>query len=339
LFKDYEETRAPERVPQAEKAAEQAVALAPDLPEARLALGVIQLGRGLSAEAAATLQRAQDLAPADDVIARRIAEAYANGRRTADAESLFRRAISLRPDYWENHNAFGRFLVDAGRYDEAVTAFRQVIRLRPDADVGYTNLAGTLFYHGGASPEVLSLLEKSLALSPTAQAHNFLGFVYYASGRFAEAEREFAAAVASGSEHLVYQGNLGDARRQQGKSAEAQAAYARAIDLGRAQVRVNAKDSETRGILAMSLAGAGRCADAEVEAERAIADGLDRPAVHYYAAVAQAVCGQKARAVEQAVQAIRGGLRVDVGTNPDLKPLLTEPAVVAALAAGPRAGP
>ena len=68
LFKDYEETRRPERVPRAEKAAERAVALAPDLPEARLAQGVIQLGRGLSAEAASTLQRAQDLAAADDVV-------------------------------------------------------------------------------------------------------------------------------------------------------------------------------------------------------------------------------------------------------------------------------
>jgi serine/threonine-protein kinase len=331
LFKDYEETRIPERVPQAEEAAERAVALAPELPEARLAQGVIQLGRGLSAEAAATLQRAQDLATADDVIVRRIAEAYANSRRTTEAESLFRRAISLRPDYWENQNAFGRFLVDAGRYTDAESAFREVVRLRPNADVGYTNLAGTLFYHRGPSPEVLAMLERSLALSPTAQAHNFLGFAYYGSGRFADAEREFAAAVASGSEHLVYQGNLGDALRQQGKTVEAQAAYARAIALGRAQVEVNPKEVETRGILAMSLAGAGRCTDAPMEAERAIVDGSDRPTIHYYAAVAYAVCGQRKQAVEQAVRAITGGLRVDVATNPDLKGLLADPAVETAL--------
>jgi hypothetical protein len=68
-----------------------------------------------------------------------------------------------------------------------------------------------------------------------------------------------------------------------------------------------------------------------MEAERAIVDGSDRPTIHYYAAVAYAVCGQRKQAVEQAVRAITGGLRVDVATNPDLKGLLADPAVETAL--------
>lgn len=330
LFKDYEETRVPERVPEAQKAAERAVALAPDLPEARLAQGVVQLGRGLSAEAAATLQRAQDLAPADDVIVRRIAEAYADSHRTADAESLFRRAISLRPEYWENQNSFGHFLSSLGRFEEAKHSFREVVRLRPDSDVGYTNLAGMHVYRGELA-EAEGLLKVSLQKSPSAQAHNFLGFVYYATGRYRAAVAEFRAAVESGSAHLVYQGNLGDAYRQLGETTQARSAYDKAIDLGRHQLEVNPADNDTRGNFAMSLAGAGRCADARTEASRALTGAHDQPMVSYYASVAFALCGDRALAVEHAVRAIRGGALVDVSTNPDLKPLLTEPAVREAL--------
>jgi tetratricopeptide (TPR) repeat protein len=330
LFKNYEETRKPERVPEAERAAERAVALAPELPEARLAQGVIQLGRGLSAEAAATLQRAQDLAPADDVIVRRIAEAYAESHRTADAEGLFRRAISLRPDYWENHNSYGKFLSSLGRFEEAMQPFREVVRLRPDSDVGYTNLAGVHIYRGEFE-EAEPLLKTSLLKHPMAQAHNFLGFAYYATGRFRDAVAEFRAAATSGSEHPVYQGNLGDAHRQLGETDEARGAYERAIELGRRQLEVNPADGDTRGHFAMALAGAGRCSEARAEASRAVADAADRPVVGYYASVSFALCGDRARAVEQAVRAIRGGAIVDVSTNPDLKPLLREPAVEEAL--------
>ena len=331
LFKDYEETRRPERVPRAEKAAERAVALAPDLPEARLAQGVIQLGRGLSAEAAATLQRAQDLAAADDVVVRRIAEAYADGRRRVEAESFFRRAISLRPDYWENHNALGRFLASQGRYQEAKALFREVIRVRPNSDTGYTNLAGMYIYRGEWD-DAVPFLETSIQRHATAQAHNFLGMVHYARGRFARAAEQFELARRSGSEHLAYRGNLGDAYRQLGKKREAEAAYAEAILMGRRQLEVNPSDGETRVGLGMFLAGSGHCPEARDELATALRIHPDSPTVHYYAAVAYAVCGDAALAREQTVKAIAGGALVDVSSNPDLKPLLSEPTVQKALA-------
>jgi serine/threonine-protein kinase len=331
LINDYQETLAPDLVPQAAKAAERAVSLAPDLPEPRLALGVVQLMRGQSAEAAATLQHAADLANANDAVARRIGQAYADNNRKADAERFLRTAIALRPDYWENHNALGRFLASQGRYEDAKTPFREVIRLRPLSDTGYTNLAGMYFYRGQrelAEP----LLKESIRIQPTAQAHNFLGMVHYAAGRFAEAAEQFEAASRSGSEHLAYKGNLGDAYRQLGRRKEADAAYAEAILTGRRQLEVNPKEGETRAGLAMFLAGSRRCTEARRELAQALRAEPDNPNVHDYAAVAYAICGDQPQAVAEAVRAIQGGM-IDVSTNPDLKPLLKEPRVQRALAA------
>jgi eukaryotic-like serine/threonine-protein kinase len=335
LVNDYQETLTPDRVPQAAAAAEQAVRLAPDLPEPRLALGVVELARGQSAEAAATLQKAADLATANDAVARLIGQAYADNGRKAEAERFLRRAIALRPDYWENHNALGRFLASQGRYEEAKAPFREVIRLRPQSDTGYTNLAGMHLYRGErdlAEP----LLKESLRLQPTAQAHNFLGMVQYATGRFAEAAEQFEEASRSGSEHLAYKGNLGDAHRQLGRRKEADAAYADAILTGRRQLEVNPKDSETRAGLGMFLAGSRRCAEARPELAQALRAGPENPTVHYYAAISFAICGDQPQATEEAVRAIQGGM-IDVSVNPDLKAILNEPRVRKALSAA--AGP
>jgi len=329
LWKHYKETREPERVRQALESAERAVALAPALPEGHLAKGVVELGRGRSAEAAESFRRAQDLAPADDAVCRRIAEAYAALGRHAEAEAMYKRAIDLRPGYWESYNSQGTFLLAQGKLAAAKASFQKVIDLRPDGDIGYTNLAGTHIL-GGELKAAEPLLLAALRIKPGAAVHNNLGFVYYSTGRFEEAAREFRQAVED-VESAIRWGNLGDAYRQLRRSAEAKQAYGRAIELGTAQLRVNPKEGESRAALAMWLAGDGRCEQALKETELATLDAGANPTVHYYAAVASAVCGDRARAVRHALRAVEGGVVADVRTNPDLRPLLEDPALKKAL--------
>jgi eukaryotic-like serine/threonine-protein kinase len=329
LWKHYRETREAERVREALESAQRAVSLAPALPEAHLALGIVELGRGRSAEAAGSFQRAQDLAPADDAVCRWIAEAYAALGRNAEAESMYRRAIDLRPSYWENYNSQGTFFLTQGKLPAAKGMFQRVIELRPESDIGYTNLAGTYLF-GGELKEAEPLLHAALRIKPSAAVHNNLGFVYYSTGRFDEAAREFRLAVED-LESANRWGGLGDAYRQLGRFTEARQAYGRAIELGQAQLRVNPRDGQARGALAIWLAGDGRCDQARTEAERAARDAAADPTVHYYAAVASSICADRDGAVRHAVRAVEGGVEADVRTNPDLRPLLTDPALKKAL--------
>jgi serine/threonine-protein kinase len=329
LWKHYRETREPERVREAFEAAQRAVSLGPALPEGHLALGIVELGRGRSAEAADSFQKAQDLAPADDAVCRRIAEAYASLGRDGEAEAMYRRAVELRPSYWENYNSEGTFFLTRGKLPAAKGMFQKVIELRPDSDIGYTNLAGTHIL-GGELKEAEPLLHAALRIKPSAAVHNNLGFVYYSTGRFEEAAREFRLAVED-VESAVRWGNLGDAYRQLGRSAEARQAYGRAIELGTAQLRVNPRDGQARAELAMWLAGDGRCGQARQETARATVDAAGNPTVHYYAAVASSICGDRAAALRHAVSAVAGGVVADVRTNPDLRSLLADPALRKAL--------
>ena len=123
LWKQYEETRRPALVREALAAAERAAAeraaeLNPDLPQAHLASGIVQLGQGRTAESLASFALAQQLAPGDDAVCRRIAGAYANLGRDGEAESMYQRAIDLRPRYWENYNYKGVFYLDGPSTDE-----------------------------------------------------------------------------------------------------------------------------------------------------------------------------------------------------------------------------
>jgi tetratricopeptide (TPR) repeat protein len=326
LWRQYEVGRAPELVEPALAAARRAVTLAPSLPEAHLALGVVQLGRGRTPEAALSFERAQELAPADDAVCRRIADAYSELKRTEDADRFYRRAIELRPEYWENYNRRGSFYLRIGKVAEAKPLFRKVIDLRPESDLGYSNLAGAHIL-AGELEQAEPLLQAALRIQPSARAQNNLGFVYYGTGRFEQAAGAFRAATQADSEKANYWGNLGDAYRLLARTSEARVAYARAIELGAARLEVNPADAQARAALAMRLAGSKRCGEVRPHAARAVGESPDDPTVHYYAALAYALCGDRAMAIRHAARAIEGGVVADVRTNPDLKPLLADPAL------------
>ena len=87
LITQYVQTMEPVLVPRALEAAQRAVTLAPTLPEAHAALGMVNVWRGRSAEAARSYEEGLRLAPADDALTYGIARAYAKLSRDEDAEA------------------------------------------------------------------------------------------------------------------------------------------------------------------------------------------------------------------------------------------------------------
>jgi Flp pilus assembly protein TadD len=321
LWAAYLETRDPSLVRDAESEARRAVETSPSLPEAHLALGIVALGQGRSAEAAVSLAKAQELAPGNDDVSRRIAAAYDALGREEEAEAMYERAIALRPSYWRHVNDLGAFYLHRGRIEEAKVRFRESIRLSPERHTGYANLAGAHLL-AGEIEEAEPLLQAAIRIHPSGGAHNNLGFVYYSTGRFEEAAEQYEKAIQLAPEDAMYHGNLGDAYRQLGRRADAERRYASAVERERGALAVNPEDTEARAGLGMFLAGAGRCDESRKETDRALAGAQDDPTVSYYAAIAHALCGNEAKALEAASNAVRGGVVADVRTNPDLKPLL-----------------
>lgn len=323
---EYVQSKDPALIPPALEAAQSAVALAPGLPEGHAALGSINIWRGRSAEAARAFEEGMRLAPADDALIGSFARVYARLGRDEEAEAMYRRGIELRPSYWAHYNAFGAFLLRRGRLDEAKAQFRKVIELRPGSDTGYSNLAAVHIL-AGEHAEAEPLLRAALNIEPAHNTRNNLGVVYYATDRFEDAAREWQAIADAGVERVMYLSNLGDAYRQLGREEEATRAYRRAVELGREQLEIDTENTDARAMYSIALAGSGDCVESRVNADRALKGEPGNPTLCYYAAVAAAICNDRAAAVPRTRCAIEGGIKVDVMTNPDLEPLLDDPSL------------
>ncbi len=329
-WRRYQQTQETPLVERALASAQRAAQLSPALPEAHLALGVIQLGRGRSVDAAASFEEARRLAPADDAACRQIARAYYNLKRNDEAEKLYDEAIALRPSYWENYNAKALFCMRTGKNREAKELFARVIELRPLSYAGYTNKA-VVHLHDGELKEAEPLLRAAIQINPATEARANLGYVLYAQGRYDEASAEYEAAVRAGANRADVLGSLADTYRQAGRREDARATYARAIELAEARLRVDPGDNLMRAGLAMFLAGSRKCPLASSQAARAVAGGQVEPRVQYYAAVAAALCGDRTSAVRRLEKALQGGTLADARTNPDLEAVRRDPAIRALL--------
>lgn len=153
--------------------------------------------------------------------------------RSGEAEQRFRRAVALRPDFAAAWLNLGCLLRELGRDVYAEAALRRAVRLRPDVAAGWVNLA-LLERELGRNGEAEDHLRRGFALNPeqvethvawaqfrvaqgdlsgargwigwalardagNEEAHNMLGIVLHAEGRFEEAVEAFERAEAKGS--------------------------------------------------------------------------------------------------------------------------------------------
>src|SRR5262249_50299869 len=71
--------------------------------------------------------------------------AYSKLSRTQEAETDFREAMRLRPDFPEAHGGLARTLFLQGKYAEAEAENREALRLLPDYPEAHCGLALTLY--------------------------------------------------------------------------------------------------------------------------------------------------------------------------------------------------
>jgi serine/threonine-protein kinase len=155
-----------------EKAAIQcnrALAITPQLAEGHTCLGNVLFSSGRYEEAVNQFQRSLDLDHNSDETLRSLAAAYQKLGNASAAEEAYRKAISLRPNYWGVYNAFGTFYYNQARYADAVAMFKKAIQLAPLSYNGYSNL-GAMYLLLGQYGEAVEALKQSIALRPTANS-------------------------------------------------------------------------------------------------------------------------------------------------------------------------
>ena len=250
-WRKFENTRERVWVDLASEQSERAFQLNNQLLQAHITLGMIGTGTGRYREA---IQHYNDALASDPTNAdayRGLAEAYEFLGELDRAESTYKRAIQLKPDYWAGYNVLGAFYFRNNKFEEAKEQFRHVIDLTPDNHLGYMNL-GSMYYFAGMLNEAREMYEKSLEIQVTYSAASNLATLYYSEGKFSESVQMYEQALEINNRDYLLWGNLASAYyHTPGKKNEAFPAYQTAIDLALEQYDINPNDPE----LVISLAG------------------------------------------------------------------------------------
>jgi eukaryotic-like serine/threonine-protein kinase len=82
----------------------------------------------------------------------------------------------------------GVFFYRQARFREAAEMFEQVVALAPDSFRGYSNL-GAAYVDQARYDETVGVLDRSIAIRPTAYGYTNLGNAYFFLRRYEEADR------------------------------------------------------------------------------------------------------------------------------------------------------
>ena len=321
--KHYYHTREARWVEPARQACEQAVKLDEKLAAAHLCLGVVYSGTGAYEKAVEELNRALEVEPTNDKAYRDLGYAQEQLRQMEAAEQTYRRAIKLRPHYWAGYTWLGGFYYKQARYAEAGEQFWQVVSLAPDNYRGYYSLGG-IYLAQGRYPEAIAMLERSVALRPSAEASSNLGTAYFSLQRYREASHAYEKAVKLAPANYLMWGNLADAYYWDPPMRDQAAdAYRKAVSVAEEGLKVNPRSPHLLGNLAYYHAMVNEREPALRYLRRALQVAPDDPDLRFKAALVHNQLGEPERALKWLVQALTAGLSpAIVRDTPNLKNLL-----------------
>jgi TolB-like protein/Flp pilus assembly protein TadD len=182
--------------------AEKAVAIAPDLAEARAALGWVRFFIDWKfAEGITALKRARELSPANPTANDLLARAILYLGRLDEAERQARQAVELDPLSVTAQGNLGRVLFVAGKLDEADAVARKAAELQP-ASASSRRWQTLIAAQRGDGETAL----REAQLEPDEGYRRFeLALAQYVRGDRAAADAALTDLIANGRDNLAYQ--------------------------------------------------------------------------------------------------------------------------------------
>lgn len=162
----------------------------PDSVAARIGLGRVHRTQGRHEESLRHLRRAVELSPEDPVILEELALTYEASGQEAFAEPLFRLAAE-KTGSARAWNNLGFNYLRQKRYGEAVAPLERAVALDGTDSTARNNLA-LAYGMTGREDRALALFESTVG---KAAAQNNMGYLYTLQGRWAEAEAAFNRAM------------------------------------------------------------------------------------------------------------------------------------------------
>jgi eukaryotic-like serine/threonine-protein kinase len=301
---------------------EKSLSLNSDLLEGHVCLGNVLNGTGKYDQAVQEFQRAVASNSGSEEALHGLALAYTNVGNLASAESTYKKAIELRPNYWGVYSWMGLFYYNQARYADAAAMFLKATELAPDNYQGYFTLGG-IYVTEGRYQDAIDAFKRSIDLRPSPDACNNLGYAYILMHRFPEAIAALEQAVKLDNSYWQIWGNLGDALYWSPEQrAQAPAKYRQAISIALSKLQVNPRDAEILAYAADYSAMLGDRPAAFGYLQKALQITPSKGEVLFRAAIVYNHFNQTEQALAYLKKAVDGGYsRAIVRDTPDFQAL------------------
>lgn len=304
---------------------ERAISLGNADADGHLCMGLVDAGTGKYQAAATDYQEVIELEPSVEDGYVGLANAYRRLNRLSDAENAYKQAISANPNSSRVYQQLAVFDLQQAQYGKAAELFQQAIRLAPESYLNYSNLGGAYLYLGNYAAAIQAL-QQSINLRPTANAYANLGTAEYQARRFAEAARDYQAALKYNDRDPDMWGNLADAYQFSGQKSKAAEAFRKQLALVNQQLQVNPNDAERQGDAAGCYASLGEKADALTHLARSLELGRGDKDLLFNAAVVYKDLGETGEALEWLQKAFVAGYSASiVRDSPEFDDLRNNP--------------
>jgi tetratricopeptide (TPR) repeat protein len=306
--------------------AEEALRLDDRLAPVHIVLSKVHAMHGNNDLAFAAVERALEIDANDAMANLAMASMLAKRGKTDDAEAAFKRAVALDPENIRVLSGFANFLFDQTRLNEAVTQWQGLLRLAPDHYPTLVNL-GSALTELNRMPEAITMFEQAIAIEPTYMAWSNLGTAYSRAGRLEDAVEAYRNALQIDDSDWLAWGNLAYVLSWSAPdSAEADEAFAKAIELAEKARRQDPRDAWVNSDLALYYAKTGQPGLARQRLETAVALAPDTGEILAAAAEAWEVMGERDNAIDLARQALAAGYtQQQLRRNAELAELVEDP--------------
>jgi tetratricopeptide (TPR) repeat protein len=148
-----------------------------------------------------------------------------------EAIDAWKKALELSPENDRANSNLGLLLVSNGRFDEAVPYLEKTLAANPDYPDGHSNL-GVALAGAGKVDRAISEFEKALEIDPSsAEAHNNLGRSLIATGKFEQAVPHLRTAAELKPDAAEIHNSLAIALVKTGHVDEAIPHFERAVEI------------------------------------------------------------------------------------------------------------
>ena len=306
--------------------ANKAVALDNYLAAAHISLGLVEMATGDTASAEKEFRTAADLDPKSPEPHAWLGHLFDKVGKTENARQELEVALKLDKNNWRTYMELGLNRYQAGAFADAAANWEEALRLEPDNVPALRNL-GAVYHALRRDDDAATALQHALQIHPSADVYNNLGTIRVYQGRYQDAVPAFEKTVALSANSYDNWASLGDAYRwTPGNAEKAKKAYLTAIRLVREEIAKTPTDTTLLASLALYLAKSGDKASAVQELKRVEEGHSKDPSVLYSAAVAYELSGNRAKALEFLLAAVKVGQGLDdIKNDPDLVGLRADP--------------